>query len=85
MSLQKFWTHTHRLCVSFACPRVKSSTARNWSWLSDQDTADLEEAVSSFCMILYSLPEGGGHGMGSPGQWSWPQDTGIRGAFGQCS
>jgi len=32
-----------------------------------------------------SAPEGGGHGMGCPGQWAQPQADGVQGAFGQCS
>lgn len=32
-----------------------------------------------------SSPEGGGHGTGSPGQWSHPQAAGDQEAFVQCS
>ena len=32
-----------------------------------------------------SLPEGGEHGSGSPGQWSQPQDDSVQETPGQCS
>jgi len=32
-----------------------------------------------------SSPEGGGHGLGCPGQWAQPQTAGVQWAFGHCS